>query len=134
MLARLLLWRALGLATLVVGVAALEWLLHGGIGAALRGAAAARTALPWRVPHTPNGLPAARVGELLCALALPCAALLLGGRAHARAGRRYVRLCVEPYRTDRTSVEGVVAMYEALHKRLQRRWWRRLLHGQPSVA
>jgi len=41
---------------------------------------------------------------------------------------------VELYRTDRTSVEGVVAMYEALHKRLQRRWWRRLLRGQPSVA
>ena len=45
-----------------------------------------------------------------------------------------MRLRVEPYRTDRTSVEGVVAMYEALHKRLQRRWWRRLLRGQPSVA
>ncbi len=25
-------------------------------------------------------------------------------------------------------------MFEALHKRLLRRWWRRLLHGQPSVA
>ena len=134
MLARLLLWRLLGLAALLLGVAALEWLLHGGIGAALRGASAARAALPRRALHAPDGIPAARDGEVLSALALTCTAVVLGARARARAGRRYVRLCVEPYRTDRTSVEGVVAMYEALHKRLQRRWWRRLLCGQPSVA
>ena len=134
MLARLLLWRLLGLAAILLGVAALEWLLHGGIGAALRGASAARAALPRRALHTPDGIPAARDGEVLSALALACTAVVLGARARARAGRRYVRLRVEPYRTDRTSVEGVVAMYEALHKRLQRRWWRRLLHGQPSVA
>jgi Replication-relaxation len=160
MLARLLLWRLLGLVALLVGVAALEWLLHGGIGVALRGAStvhtaphggigtalhsgigralrgasAARAALPRQAPHTPDGEVAARVGELFGALVLPGVALLLGSRARARVGRRYVRLHVEPYRTDRTSVEGVVAMYEALHKRLQRRWWRRLLHGQPSVA
>jgi hypothetical protein len=134
MLARLLLWRLLGLAALLVGAAALAWLLHGGIGTTLRGASAARAALPRRAPHTSDGRAAAQLGELLAALALPCVALLLGGRARARAGRRYVRLRIEPYRTDRTSVEGVVAMYEALHKRLQRRWWRRLLRGQPSVA
>jgi hypothetical protein len=134
MLARLLLWRLLGLAAILVGAAALEWLLHGGIGAALRGASVARAALPPRAPHAPNGFPGARIGESLAVLALGCTALLLGSRTRARAGRRYVRLRVEPYRTDRTSVEGVVATYEALHKRLQRRWWRRLLHGQPSVA
>jgi Replication-relaxation len=72
--------------------------------------------------------------EGLAALALTPAALLLGLRGRARRRRRYVRLTVEAYRTDRTSVEGVVAMYEALHKRLQQRWWRRLLAGQPSVA
>ena len=32
------------------------------------------------------------------------------------------------------SAEAVVSMFEALHKRLLRRWWRRLLLGQPSVA
>ncbi len=134
MLARLLLWRLLGLAALLVGVVALEWLLHGGIGAALRGASAAGAALPRQAPHAAGGFPAARVGGLLATLVLPCVALAIGGRARIRARRRYVRLRVDPYRTDHTSVEGVVAMYEALHKRLQRRWWRRLLHGQPSVA
>ena len=72
--------------------------------------------------------------EGLAALTLTPAALLLGLRWRARRRRRYVRLRVEAYRTDRTSVEGVVSMYEALHKRLQQRWWRRLLAGQPSVA
>ncbi len=172
MLARLLFWRLLSLVSLLVGVAVLAWLLHGGIGTALRGAArthrvsrggvgtalrgasapragtalhggigtaprgasAPRAALPQRAPYTPDVEVAVRVGQLLGLLALPGVALLLGSRARARAGRRYVRLRVEPYRTDRTSVEGVVAMYESLHKRLQRRWWRRLLHGQPSVA
>ncbi len=134
MLARLLLWRLLGVAALIVVAAALEWLLHGGIGVALRGAATARAALPRRALHTPNGFHAARLAELLAALVLFCAALFVGARRRARNRRRYVRLRVESYRTDRTSVEGVVAMYEALHKRLQRRWWRRLLHGQPSVA
>ncbi len=67
-------------------------------------------------------------------LALLSGLALLPVRLRARRQRQYVRLRVEPYRTDRTSVEGVVAMFEALHKRVQRRWWRRLLWGQPSVA
>jgi hypothetical protein len=141
MLARLLLWRLLGLVALLLGAAVLVWLLHGGIGAALRGASAARATLPRRVPHTLGGPSVARLAEPLSALLLPLSALLLplsalllGSRWRARRGRRYVRLRVEAYRTDRTSVEGIVAMFEALHKRLQRRWWRRLLRGQPSVA
>ncbi len=132
MLARLLFWRVLGVAALVVGAAAVEWLLHGGIGVALRGAATARALQP--APHTPSGFNVALLAELLVGLALCSTALLLGVRQRARNERRYVRMRVEPYRTDRTSVEGVVAMYEALHKRLQRRWWRRMLRGQPSVA
>jgi len=52
----------------------------------------------------------------------------------ARRRRRYVRMRVETYRTDKASAEAVVSMFEALHKRLLRRWWRRLLRGQPSVA
>ncbi|HEV7938240.1 MAG TPA: hypothetical protein VGP18_09490 [Solirubrobacteraceae bacterium] len=31
-------------------------------------------------------------------------------------------------------MEGIVDIFDALHKRLLRRWWRRLLSGQPSVA
>jgi hypothetical protein len=67
------------------------------------------------------------------------AILLLGtliaiARWKARRGRAYVRLRVETYRTDRASAEAVVSMFAALHKRLLRRWWRRLLQGQPSVA
>jgi hypothetical protein len=41
---------------------------------------------------------------------------------------------VQTYRTDKASAEAVVGMFEALHKRLLRRWWRRLFQGQPSVA
>ncbi len=133
MLARLLLWRLLGLGATLLGAAVLAWLLHGGIGVALRGASSAREVLPSQGPHPPERFPLAPTAEL-AALALLPAALLLGARRRARRRRRYVRLTVEAYRTDRTSVEGVVAMYEALHKRLQQRWWRRLLAGQPSVA
>jgi len=55
-------------------------------------------------------------------------------RWHARRRRRYVRMRVETYRTDTASAEAVVGMFEALHKRLLCRWWRRLLRGQPSVG
>ncbi len=179
MLARLLLWRLLGLGATLLGVAVLAWLLHGGLGAALRGAPAAPSALTSREPRPlggshplggphplgrprpslhsggprlPRGLrspegphprggvppsggwPVASAVEGLAALTLTPAALLLGLRARARRRRRYVRLTVQAYRADRTSVEGVVSMYEALHKRLQQRWWRRLHAGQPSVA
>src|ERR1019366_1519440 len=61
-------------------------------------------------------------------------ALVAISRFYARRRRRYVRMRVETYRTDKASAEAVVSMFEALHKRLLRRWWRRLLRGQPSVA
>jgi Replication-relaxation len=136
MLARILLWRLLGLAALLVGAVVLAWLLHGGIGMALRGAADARAYVRARVGSAAytEWSPRERLVLALAMAALLCAVLLVGVRVEARRRRRYVRLQVEPYRTDRTSVEGVVAMYEALHKRLQRRWWRRLVSGQPSVA
>jgi hypothetical protein len=133
MLVRLLLWRLLGLAALLVGALALGWLLHGGVGAAFRGTGSARAALP-RAPHISGGPSLAWCAELLATLLLVPGTLLLGARLRARGERRYVRLRVEVYRTDRTSVEGIVSMFEALHKRLQRRWWRRLLRGQPSIA
>ena len=55
-------------------------------------------------------------------------------RLHARRGRRYVRLRIAPYRTDRATAEAVVRLFDELHKRLLQRWWRRLRVGQPSVS
>ena len=55
-------------------------------------------------------------------------------RMRARRRRRYVRLRVIPYRGDDPTAQAIVSMFEALHKRLLRRWWRRLLTGQPSVG
>jgi hypothetical protein len=173
-LARFLLWRLLGVAAAVAGLLAVLWLLHGGLGTALRGAAAesaggrrgaattarlgrigasaggsrasaqgpprprpaGTVATPVRTRDRPPGTRrvAAILGALLVGLLLAVAVGLLGLRRHARRGRRYARLRVVPYRTDHTTVEGIVAMYEALHKRLQLRWWRRLLGGQPSFA
>jgi hypothetical protein len=61
-------------------------------------------------------------------------ALLAATRFRARRRREYVRLRVQTYRTDKASAEAIVGMFEALHKRLLCRWWRRLLQGQPSIA
>lgn len=159
MLARLLLWRTLGLAAAVAGAVILAGLLDGGLGAALRHAGVgsagqvgsarqpsraglardARAARPARRVATkpPAGVwrcEAALDGSLAAGLTLAALQLLLAVRWRARRRRRYIRLQVVPYRADRTSVEGLVSMYESLHKRLQLRWWRRALHGQPSLA
>lgn len=62
-------------------------------------------------------------------------ALLVGVcRLRARYRRRYVRLKVVPYRGDDPAAQAIVGMYEALHKQLLRRWWRRLFTGQPSIS
>jgi hypothetical protein len=63
-----------------------------------------------------------------------CALVVAVSRVRARTRRRYVRLSVIPYRGDDPTAAAIVNMFEALHKRLLRRWWRRLLGGQPSVA
>jgi hypothetical protein len=70
-------------------------------------------------------------GALLAAVLLLA---IVACRLHARSARRYVRLRVVPYRGDDPTADGIVSMYEALHKRLLRRWWRRLFCGQPSVT
>lgn len=144
---RFLLWRLLGLLAVLAGLALTRWLIDGGPGRALRG----RTRAGARVELTVSSLPRLLADEVnaiwtwMPAPGLAPARLLLVTacvlvvtvavvRWHARRRRRYVRLHVEPYRTDRASAEAVVTMFEALHKRLLRRWWRRLLHGQPSVA
>jgi hypothetical protein len=143
---RFLFWRLLGLAGLFIGFAAIAWLLRGGAGRALRGGNGARRGLTalgevpdaaWRgvvavCDWTPLG------GNALVkygvALSFLVALLLCGPRSLARRRRSYVRLRVEPYRTDRASTEAIVAMYAVLHKRLLARWWRRLMRGQPSIA
>jgi Replication-relaxation len=79
----------------------------------------------------PDGVSPAR---LLAFAIVLLGALVAVARARARRGREYVRLRVQTYRTDKSSAEAIVGMFEALHKRLLRRWWRRLLQGQPSVA
>ncbi len=133
MIVRFFLWRLLGVLATVVALGIALWLLEGGLGKVLRGPATVRRAHVHVQP--PGGLHA-----LLTVLA--AGAALAGGlglvvgaaRWRARRGRRYTRLRVEPYRTDRASAEAVVTMYESLHKRLLRRWWRRLFSGQPSIA
>jgi len=121
----------------------------------LRGSKPSATALrastaPSAAHHAVDSLPSALEGEVrgiwnwapggvspMKSFALLI--FLLGGlvatsRWYGRRRRRYVRMRVETYRTDKASAEAVVSMFEALHKRLLRRWWRRLLRGQPSVA
>ncbi len=61
-------------------------------------------------------------------------AVTIAFRLRARRRRRYVRLEVIPYRGDDPTADAIVNMFESLHKRLLRRWWRRLLGGQPSVG
>jgi hypothetical protein len=143
---RFLLWRILGLAALIVAIGLIAWLLDGGLLVALRSAGSgggarhlslaslttvlrAVAGVAWR--WTPGGIAWWRS---LLGLGLLVGAPVGAARLRARHRRRYVRLRVQAYRADSASAEAVVSMYEALHKRLQRRWWRRLLAGQPSVS
>jgi hypothetical protein len=75
-----------------------------------------------------------RVTALLIGIALVQTLALLAIRSVARSRRSYVRMRLEPHRTDQASAESVVRMHEALHKRLLHRWWRRVLLGQPSFS
>jgi hypothetical protein len=134
----------LGLLALLVGFAAVGWLLGGGPGRVLRAAPARRApssaANTQRLLHWPQALwdwaPLAgmRIVALLGVVVLVMALALLAIRWAARSRRCYVRLRLEPYRTDQASAEAVVRMHEALHKRLLLRWWRRVLLGQPSFS
>ncbi|MGI8805438.1 MAG: replication-relaxation family protein, partial [Thermoleophilaceae bacterium] len=70
----------------------------------------------------------------LAPLALaPVGAVLGVSRALARRRRRYVRLTIVPSRDEATPAR-VQDLYEALHQRLEERWYRRLPLGQPSVT
>jgi hypothetical protein len=143
---RLLMWRMFGLFAALAGVATLAWLLGGGPGRALRGelgdrATRSNTAgilhgLSREAQVILRLLPAHSLlaaGVLLC-IGLALGLLLAVTRTRSRRARRYVRLRIAVYRTDQAAAEAIVRMFEALHKRTLRRWWRRLLCGQPSVA
>jgi Replication-relaxation len=143
---RFLLWRVLGVVAATLGACAGAWLLGGGLGRALRGSTPASSP-----GDGPLSLVAATLGratsltrsrgfagvacglELLVGVTVAAASVLIA-RGLARRGRRYVRLQVVPYRADRTTAEAVARLFDALQRRLQRRWWRRLLLGQPSVS
>ena len=142
---RFLLWRLLGLLALLVGCVAAGRLLGGEAGRLLRGASThaapvsaaslldALLAVPPEIwDWTP--LDGVRPIRVLVLLGVVHAVALLGARWLARNRRSYVRMRVEPYRTDQASAESVVRMCGALHKRLLHRWWRRALLGQPSFS
>jgi len=135
----------LGLLAAFVGLCLLAWVLGGGMGRELRGGAGGGLNPTLGVPWTGVGrtlgaawrwhpmaliAPAQMLAATLGALTI----LLTGVRCAMRHRRRYVRLRVEAYRTDQAQDDALVRMFEALHKRLLRRWWRRLVFGQPSVA
>src|SRR5690242_18601284 len=82
--------------------------------------------LPLRV-ILPQLSPTAIVGAFAAAaIAASCVLIVILSRWRARRRRQYVRLAVLPYRSDDPTAEAIVNMFEALHKRLLRRWWRRL--------
>ena len=144
---RFLLWRLLGLFAILVGFALLAWFLDGGPGRVLRGGVAAGRVFDlapaalgatlarwpraaWRWAPWSGLAPV----PLACALSSAGVAALAGTRGRARRRRRYVRLYVEAYRGDHASSRALTTMFAALHKRLLRRWWRRLALGQESIA
>jgi hypothetical protein len=74
------------------------------------------------------------VGVLLLAAALIVGGVVTGWRLRARRRRRLVRLRLMPGRTDEASPQRVAKLLEVIHQLLLRRWWQRLLDGQPGVA
>jgi len=143
---RFLMWRMLGLLAAFVGFALIAWFIGGGPGKVLRGGArndashltisALAGVLDRQVGAVWSWAPARGIlpARLLLALVSALGVLIVIARAYVRSRRRYVRLGIEVYRSDRADAAAVVTMFDALHKRLLRRWWRRLLLGQPSVA
>ncbi len=138
MFVRFLLWRLLGVLATAGAIGAGAWLLEGGIGRALRQGRPDPRLRVRGLPADPH--PLSWLGALAPAIALVlvvaagATGIIGAARWHARRRRAYVRLRVVPYRTDCASAEAIVGMYESLHKRLLRRWWRRLFFGQPSLA
>ncbi len=143
---RFLLWRILGLLSVLLGLSLIAWFLDGGPGRDLRAdttghsthlSIGALTRGIERLLH--SSLRWAPIGDVWLHGVLPvlvgaCCVAVAGARWAARHRRRYVRLRIEVYRTDHAEPDAVARVFEALHKRLLQRWWRRMLLGQPSVA
>jgi hypothetical protein len=136
----------LGLLAVFLGVALLAWFLEGGPGRVLRASGTAGrfhftlsglANVLYREAHAISGwapLGGIALSGLLASLVVALGAAVTIVRWRARRRRCYGRLRVEAYRTDCASAEALVAMFEVFHKRLLRRWWRRLILGQPGVA
>jgi hypothetical protein len=138
---RFLLWRLLAVPALLVGCVLLAWLVHGGLGRALRGRSrslghslAAELARDAGYLWSWTGVLDLRALQLALVGLLGGALLLLIVRSRSRRRRCYVRLRVASYRTDEASAEAIVNLFAALHKHLLQRWWRRVCLGQPAVA
>ncbi len=134
---RFILWRLLGLAGALVAAGMLAWLLDGGARTALRDPGG--HALPLSAAGSAAlitgtiGTAVLRLVPLLGVLAGAGVGVLLA-RGRARRRRRYVRMRVIPYRTDVADAHALTRMFAALQSRLLRRWWERLIGGQPSLA
>jgi hypothetical protein len=138
-----LLWRLVGVVALLTGISLTAWLLTGGPARLLRRTApggsagplgaAAQTAVRQAMEAVSSVGDSWSARLLIVVVLGGCGACLLT-RTRARLRSERVRLRVNTYRTDRASAEAVVAMFESLHKRLLVRWWRRMLHGQPSLS
>ncbi|HUB73119.1 MAG TPA: hypothetical protein VL979_03650 [Solirubrobacteraceae bacterium] len=142
---RFLLWRVLGLVALLGALAIVAWFAHGGPGELLRGHDGARASFDpgglWRSDRQWaaaawrwSPLFGVSAAAALAAFGGCCAGALGAARLRARRRRRYVRLLIDPYRGDHAAIGALATVFEGLHKRLLRRWWRRLLTGQPSLA
>jgi DNA-binding transcriptional ArsR family regulator len=144
---RVLLWRLLGVIAIPLGILAIDWFVRGGPGRVLRGSGSS-SAVHHIFPSLLRllaGAPVDGVGWLLepgrratflflASVGAGSLALIAATRWRSRRRRRYIRLRVDAYRTDVADAAALVRMFDALHKRLLRRWWRRLLAGQPSVS
>lgn len=133
-LARWILWRLVALIAAGLALCVIVWGLDGGLARTL---SAANASAPWvSVQHDAEAaLRAVALGLApLFSLTTVCAVVVGASRGLARRRRCYVRLRVVPYRTDESTAEGIVALFESLHKRLLVRGRRRVLFGQPSLA
>ncbi|HEV2923540.1 MAG TPA: replication-relaxation family protein [Solirubrobacteraceae bacterium] len=143
---RFLLWRLLGVVAVPLGFLLIAWFVGGGPGRVLRGSSSTsglHHVLPvlWSFcAGALSGLSTRLAGtgslqaSLLTTLVAASSTVVVATRWRSRRRRTYVRLRVEAYRTDTATAESLVTMFDALHKRLLRRWWRRLVLGQPSIS
>jgi hypothetical protein len=143
---RFLLWRLLGVVAVPLGFLLIAWFLDGGPGRVLRGSSSGsglHRVFPALWSFSVDALSGLSTwlaatgglrGSLLTVLVAASPVLVVVTRWRSRRRRAYVRLRVEAYRTDTATAESLVTMFDALHKRLLRRWWRRLVLGQPSMS